>query len=218
LSTEQTFSTILNMRSAVRRNRDGTGGGGREAILSATIDLVGRRGAAGTSVRAVAEAASVSPALVIHHFGSKDGLLRACDARVQAVIERVVDTIAEHPDDLSPQTLLAVPDAGPSLGYVARSLQTGGDVGRWWFTRMADLSDELLARLTAAGSARPLADPEMAALLLLAMDLGLLLLRPLVEERLGADLADAAVLERWARAEVDLLANGLLAEPGKDAR
>lgn len=72
--------------------------------------------------------------------------------------------------------------------------------------------------MVAAGRARAVADVEMTSLLLMAMDLGLLFMRPLVEERLGADLTDPAVLERWALAEVDLLTNGFIVEPGKDDR
>ena len=47
-------------------------------IRDAAIDQVGQHGF-NVGLRAIAQAAGVSAALVIHHFGSKDGLLRACD-------------------------------------------------------------------------------------------------------------------------------------------
>ncbi|MFA7514520.1 MAG: helix-turn-helix domain-containing protein, partial [Mycolicibacterium vanbaalenii] len=47
-------------------------------IRDAAIDLFGRDGFA-VGVRSIASAADVSPGLVIHHFGSKDGLRKACD-------------------------------------------------------------------------------------------------------------------------------------------
>ena len=47
-------------------------------IRDAAIELFGSRGF-DVGVRAIAEAAGVSPGLVIHHFGSKDGLRKACD-------------------------------------------------------------------------------------------------------------------------------------------
>lgn len=47
-------------------------------IRDAAIKLWGEQGL-NTSVRAIAEAAGVSPALVIHHYGSKDGLRQAVD-------------------------------------------------------------------------------------------------------------------------------------------
>src|SRR5690348_1863963 len=62
---------MLNMRSvddrtAIARIRD------------AAIQQFGERGFA-VGLRSIAEAAGVSAGLVIHHFGSKDGLRKACD-------------------------------------------------------------------------------------------------------------------------------------------
>ena len=47
-------------------------------IRDAAIAQFGAHGF-NTGVRAIATAAGVSPGLVIHHFGSKDGLRKACD-------------------------------------------------------------------------------------------------------------------------------------------
>ena len=47
----------------------------RARIRDAAIGLFGRDGFGPATVRAVASAAGVSPGLVIHHFGSKAGLL-----------------------------------------------------------------------------------------------------------------------------------------------
>lgn len=49
-------------------------GRSREAIQGAATLLFTRRGYAGTSVRDIAQAASVDPALVIRYFGSKEAL------------------------------------------------------------------------------------------------------------------------------------------------
>ena len=47
-------------------------------IRDAAIDQWGRNGF-NVGLRSIAEAAGVSAALVIHHFGSKEGLRKACD-------------------------------------------------------------------------------------------------------------------------------------------
>ena len=47
-------------------------------IRDAAIDQWGQHGF-NVGLRSIAEAAGVSAALVIHHFGSKDGLRKACD-------------------------------------------------------------------------------------------------------------------------------------------
>jgi AcrR family transcriptional regulator len=46
----------------------------REQILDAAVAAFTEHGYAGTTIRAVAKAAEVDPALVMHFFGSKDGL------------------------------------------------------------------------------------------------------------------------------------------------
>ena len=62
---------------------------------------------------------------------------------------------------------------------------------------------------------REVADPEMTALLLVALDFGLVLLRSHVERRIDAELTDPDVLERWLRAELDLLTHGLFVPHGR---
>lgn len=190
---------------------------GRAAILTAAIELVGRSGADATTVRAVARAAGVSPALVIHHFRSKEGLLAACDDEVRRIVIGAVETIVASPNEPSVQALLSLQSAGPALAYVGRSLQAGGEAGQWWFSTMMSMGREMYADMVAAGVARELDDPEMANLLLMAMDLGLVIMRPLVERHLGSDLTDPAVLERWARAEYDLLNHGVMVSQGPPA-
>ena len=46
-------------------------------ILAAARDEFAQNGWAGTTIRAIARAADVDPALIYHYFGSKDGLLDA---------------------------------------------------------------------------------------------------------------------------------------------
>ncbi|HEU4808517.1 MAG TPA: helix-turn-helix domain-containing protein, partial [Homoserinimonas sp.] len=72
---------MLNMRSTPPE--DATT---RSRIRDAAVVLFGREGYARTSVRAIAQHAQVSPALVIHHFGSKEGLRQECDQHIVAEI------------------------------------------------------------------------------------------------------------------------------------
>ncbi len=56
----------------------------RARILQSALALFAQRGVAGSSVRAVAEGAQVSVAMVHHYFGSKDGLQQAVLAAMYA--------------------------------------------------------------------------------------------------------------------------------------
>ncbi|HTY27063.1 MAG TPA: helix-turn-helix domain-containing protein, partial [Mycobacterium sp.] len=58
-------------------------------ILEAARESFAERGSAGTTIRAVARAADVDPALVYHYFGSKEGLLDAATAPPPRWLEKV---------------------------------------------------------------------------------------------------------------------------------
>ncbi len=208
----------LNICSAIILNMCSAGAAipldARQRVLTATIDLVGRQGARATTVRAVAAAADVSPALVMHHFGSKAGLLAACDDEVMGTIREVVEQLGDADGDTDRDAglaeLIAAESAGPAMSYIGRALHDGGESGSQWFEWMIDLTREGMADLADAGLARPAADPAMQAVLLLSMDLGVVLLRQHVERYLGASITDSATTTRWAAAELDLLTNGVL--------
>jgi AcrR family transcriptional regulator len=61
-------------------------------ILAAAREAFADTGWAGTTIRAVARAADVDPALVYHYFGSKDGLLDAATNPPQRWLESVAAT------------------------------------------------------------------------------------------------------------------------------
>jgi AcrR family transcriptional regulator len=50
-----------------------------DSIVLTALRVFGERGIEATSLREIAKAADVSPALVVHHFGGKDGLIAAVD-------------------------------------------------------------------------------------------------------------------------------------------
>ena len=63
-------------------------------IRDAAMKLFAAEGVAASSLRAVARAAGVSPGLIVHHFGSKQGLIRAVD---EAVLMRINLALSEVP-------------------------------------------------------------------------------------------------------------------------
>ncbi len=99
-------------------------------IRDAAIDQFGREGFA-VGLRAIATTAGVSPGLVIHHFGSKDGLRKACD---DFIAETVRETKAETIQSSDPATWFAqmaeIEEYAPMMAYLVRSLQTGGDLAK----------------------------------------------------------------------------------------
>jgi AcrR family transcriptional regulator len=69
-------------------------------IVEAARDEFAEHGWAGTTIRAVARAADVDPALVYHYFGSKEGLLDAATNPPQRWLENVAKVWVTPTDDL----------------------------------------------------------------------------------------------------------------------
>lgn len=90
-------------------------------ILDAARCEFAQHGWAGTTIRAVARAADVDPALVYHYFGSKEGLLDAATAPPQRWLESVATTWAAPREELAGRLLRNVMAAwtddqiGPTL-------------------------------------------------------------------------------------------------------
>ncbi|QZT61585.1 TetR/AcrR family transcriptional regulator [Mycolicibacterium austroafricanum] len=128
-------------------------------IRDAAIDLFGRDGFA-VGVRSIASAAGVSPGLVIHHFGSKDGLRKACD---DFIAETVRTSKSETIQSSDPATWLAqmaeIEEYAPLMAYLVRTLQTGGDLAKMLWQNMIDNTEQYIEEGVRAGTVKPSADP-----------------------------------------------------------
>ena len=146
---------MLNMRSAdlttVARIRD------------AAIDQFGSRGF-DTGVRAIAEAAGVSPALIIHHFGSKEGLRKACDDYIAAEIRSEKSQALQSSDAATWLAQIAeIESFAPMMAYLVRSMQTGGELGKALWRTMVTNTEAYLADGVRAGTIKPSRDPAARA-------------------------------------------------------
>jgi AcrR family transcriptional regulator len=169
-------------------------------------------------VRAIAERAGVSPALVIHHFGSKERLRAACDAFVTGFIrERKVEAMAEGPG-LDPLSLLRDDDARlPLLAYLARALQDGSPAVAALVDEMVADAEAVLTAGVASGTVRPLDHPRGVAAVLTLWSLGALVLHEHVRRVLGTDLtgpmSTVALSRGYSVPAMEILTHGVIA-PG----
>jgi AcrR family transcriptional regulator len=81
------------------------------AIRIAAMKLFAEPGYAGVTVRQIASAAGVSPALVIHHYGSKERLRAVLEERVAAFVESMLAELARVVTD---RPVRELPKGGPS--------------------------------------------------------------------------------------------------------
>lgn len=132
-------------------------------IRDAAIEQFGQRGF-DVGLRAIAEAAGVSAALVIHHFGSKEGLRKACD---DYVAEEIRSTKSEAMRSNDPATWFAqlaeIEEFAPLTAYVVRSMQTGGDLAKMLWQRMIANAEEYMEEGVRAGTIKPSRDPKARA-------------------------------------------------------
>jgi AcrR family transcriptional regulator len=197
----------------------------RARIRDAAIELFAAQGVAGTSIREVAELAGVSPGLVMHHFGSKEGLRRAAD---DAVFEHLVIPAGEQRSAGSGAELLvrraeqasAAMQSYPALcDYAGRALLEAGPTGAELFGRLLAAARTDLGRLERTGAVRKGTDDVWRAIQHILLVVGALMLRPLIEAELDEPLFAERQFRRWIDANIDLLANGLYTSPpAKQAR
>lgn len=86
-----TFMTFMAKKATTPGPRDERGVLAAR-ILRAAREAFAETGWAGTTIRSVARAADVDPALVYHYFGSKENLLDAATAPEPRFLERVAST------------------------------------------------------------------------------------------------------------------------------
>ena len=145
-------------------------------IRDAAIEQFGQHGF-GVGLRAIADAAGVSASLVIHHFGSKEGLRKACD---DFVVEEIRSSKSETIQSTDPATWFAalaeIESFAPLVSYLVRSMQSGGELAKMLWQSMIDNAYEYMEEGVRAGTVRPSRDPYARARFLSLAGGGALLL------------------------------------------
>jgi AcrR family transcriptional regulator len=143
--------SVPDDRTAVARIRD------------AAIEQWGQHGF-NVGLRSIAEAAGVSAALVIHHFGSKEGLRKACDDYIAEEIRtgKSASMQANDPAEWFRQ-MAEIDSYAPLMAYLVRSMQSGSDLAKMMWQRMIDNAEEYLEEGVRNGLLKPSRDPRARA-------------------------------------------------------
>ncbi|OBG34599.1 TetR/AcrR family transcriptional regulator [Mycobacterium sp. E3198] len=192
----------------------------RARIRDEALRLFAQRGPDAVTMRDIAGAAGVSPALLIRHYGSKEGLVEAVDAHVVATFEALLATMTTQtaavgleptamPNLLDGLATHLPPDSAIPT-YLSRLLIGGGPAGSALFDRLFRLSQATLETMVADGTASPGEDPQVRAAFLLVNDLAVLTLRPRLTEVLGVDPLSTAGMRRWAGEVFAIYRDGLI--------
>lgn len=186
-------------------------------IRDAALERFPRDGFEGTTVRAIAEDAGVSPALVVHHFGSKEGLRKACD---DLVIGRIRSAKGEtiKGDKLADSDTMAanLQLAGPLMRYLGWALTSGSEAAARVFDEMIEETVALSELAAEHGAMQPSPDPRARAAVQLAMQFGALTMNDHVGRALGVDPLSIEGVMRISRASLEIFSGAMFA-PGKAA-
>jgi AcrR family transcriptional regulator len=162
----------------------------REDIAAAAVRCFARQGF-GASLRTVAAEAGVSAALIVHHFGSKQGLIEGCDARVLGVADEKMRLINSEGVTAAAAWVSSVMQEGSVPAYIAQALVAGGEAGKQLFTSFVDVTEKALLKLE-------LPEPRMTAALLVTHSLGMMVLNEHIAAATGVAPYSADGLPRLA--------------------
>ena len=102
--------------------------------------------------------------MVIHHFGSKDGLRKACDDYVAEEIRSEKSQAIQSTDAATWLAQVAEIEAyAPLMAYLVRSMQTGGELARHLWQTMIRNVESYFDDGVRAGTIRPSRDPAARA-------------------------------------------------------
>lgn len=139
-----------------------------------------------TTVRAIASAAGVSPGLVIHHFGSKDGLRAACDDHVfEALTDRKREYAATSP--LMVAEMFKDDSTRVAAEYMLKSLLSPSEQGQRFFDHYVETVERLLEEGFAGFTLRKAEDGRAQAAAIAMLGLAPLMLEPRIRHTLGTD-------------------------------
>ncbi|ASW56351.1 TetR/AcrR family transcriptional regulator [Plantactinospora sp. KBS50] len=199
---------------------------GRANIRNAALRLFAERGHDAVTMREIAAAAGVSPALVVHHFGSKDGLRAAVDGHAARAFDALFEMDGQDlagalsgdgAVSVAEMIARAFPHGSPLPAYLRRLLLVNDPAGAALFGRWYALTRRLLDTMTELGVARPAGDPAVRAAFLLVNDLALILLRNQVAAAIGVDPLTPEGVTRWAEEVTAVYTQGaFLSTPGEE--
>ncbi len=200
---------------------------GRATIRHAALRLFAERGPDAVTIREIAAQSGFSPALVLHHFGSKDGLR----AEVDAFAAKAFDTLFE---EVSPEELAQMlaggtsraslaeafarsfPPGSPLPAYLRRLLLTNDPAGAALFRRWYTATRGVLDAMVKMGVTPPSKDPDVRAAFFLVNDLAVVLLRNPIALAIGIDPLTPEGMDRWAGEVTIVYSEGAFHAPDKE--
>jgi AcrR family transcriptional regulator len=191
-------------------------------LRDAALELFGKRGYDGTSVRDIAERAGVTAGLVTHHYGTKENLRKEVDRYVLASVKATWSELLELADSNEIVDHMAIRMQGfqtlfqrrPNIGpYIRRVLMEQSPASNAFFDGLAEVGNSLTDAIRRAGLVRDSDDVEGQSLYALISGLMPVLLSRQIERHLGVSLRSDEGARRWAAIDYEAMTRGVLVDP-----
>jgi AcrR family transcriptional regulator len=182
----------------------------RANLIEVATNAFARDGFATTSLRSIAKEAGVSPALVVHHFGSREKLVEEC------IVKSLGLWVSEKQQfvDVSLSTSLSqwqssVDQHGSKLQFFRQVLLAGGEPANILFSRMVQEAQMVIDSQVEKGQIRKLENRDDLALLMTLNGLAPLLLQEQMANLLGQSLAQTGLTDRLAKTTDEVYRRGI---------
>ena len=182
----------------------------RAQLIEVATSAFARDGIAATSLRAIAKEAGVSPALVVHHFGSREKLIEDC------IIKALGLWVSEKQEfvDVSLSTALAkwqgaIAEHGAKLQFFRQVLIAGGEPANILFSRMVKESEMMIQAQIDKGQMRKAENIPDLALLMTLHGLAPLIMQDQVNNHLGGNFLEPELGSRLAGANLEIYRRGI---------
>lgn len=180
----------------------------RQRILEAAVDLFGTRGVAGTTTRAIAEAAGVSTSVLLHHYISRDALADACeDYVVRTILE---EKLGGHSVAEAAARVLGDPKLESRLRFIGRQIKDGSRSGTRMFDRMVAETRAVIGQDVAGMRWKTTAETDALAVVLATYGLAPLLFADHLARHFGTAPYSAETMRRIGPALLELYVNGVI--------
>jgi len=191
----------------------------REQLLTIAVEMFAANGFAQTSLRAIAKQAGVSPALLVHHFGTKDALIKEAIAITLGhwVADEKAAMLDDESNQLSHWQAVMAKGATP-LRFFRQVLLAGGEYSQRLFAAAVGESESLLEQMKSAGRLRDVKDPKTTALMLTLSGLGSVLFMDHIEKILGGSIASEPVAKKLMNANNQMLQEGIFVPSGSNEK
>ena len=177
----------------------------RARIRDAAITLFAERGIGPATIRDIALKAGVSSGLLRHHFGSKEGLRDACDEFALERMAYLRGTLLSRTGASDAAFVGAVnPESMRLQLYLVRSMMDGSPAAELMFHKMVEVGEDWVADQKIETR-----DPRIYSAALVAMKMGMFVMRDQLGRVLDLDLDQPANHARLLRASMEIFSQPL---------